>query len=70
MYDARWFKDVKEIHLLNDSRTRTRFKFEKADIAVLELEEEIEQEYVKPACFPTKRRAGDYPGRLLVSFRL
>ena len=70
MYDARWFKNIKEINLLNDSQTRTRFKFERTDIAVLELEEEIEQEYVKPACFPLKRRSGDYPGHLLVSFRL
>ena len=67
MYDARWFKNIKQVHLLNLKLDLIGLKEKKVDIAVAELEEEIEQEYVKPACFPTKRK--EYSGDLLVSFK-
>ena len=67
MYDNKWFKDIKELtfpdlhHKIEESTS---------DLAVIELTEEIEPLYVKPACFSSKVHGYNYSGPLLVSFQV
>ena len=58
MYDNRWYKKIKEINYLSEKKAEiTDFS---RDLAVIELEEAIEQEYVKPACFSFRIGKSNY----------
>ena len=66
MYDGRWHKNIKKISFPVE---RPTFEPGPNDLAVIELAEAIEPEYVKPACFAYKMGLRNYSGDLLVSQR-
>ena len=61
MYDNVWFKDIKEVNLASGNQGSGL-----NDLAVVELSEAIEPEYVKPACFAWRKGGYNYSGPLLV----
>ena len=64
MYDNGWFKKIKEVNLASQFNPKETGSLN--DLAVVELAEAFEPEYVKPACFAW-RKGRYYSGPLLVS---
>ena len=67
MYDGNWFKNIKKIRVRTQYDPKVSGGIE--DLAVVELSEEIEPKYVKPACFFYVWGHYNFSDPLLVSFK-